>query len=146
MAPFWDSKCLQKSSEILEAILEVKKGARTTPSPLFWGRPGGMRGVPGEDNGGVRERTPDKNRGREPRRRQGTLEVGSSTPSPVGRRIAPRIPPGWGYYPSSVAEASSAAQRRVAQQHAYRWVWLRAGAISSPALKKLEQPFTVTYI
>ena len=40
------------------------------------GRPGGMRGVPGEDNGGVRERTPAENSGREPRRRQGTLESG----------------------------------------------------------------------
>ena len=105
-----------------------------------------MRGGPGEDNGGVRERTPAENSGREPRRRQGTLEVESSTPSPVGRRIAPRIPPGWGYYPSSVAEASSAVQRTVAQQHAYMLEWLQAGAISSQAFKKLEQPFSVTYI
>ena len=60
---------------------------------VIWGRLGGMRGVLGEDNGGVRERTPDKNRGREPRRRQGTLDVWSSTPSPVGRRNASRIPP-----------------------------------------------------
>ena len=35
-----------------------------------------MRRGPGEDNGGVLERTPGKNRGREPRRRQGTLERG----------------------------------------------------------------------
>ena len=46
------------------------------PEPLHNWRPGGMRGGPGEDNGGVLERTPDKNRGREPRRRQGTLELG----------------------------------------------------------------------
>ena len=43
---------------------------------LIWGRRGGMREGPGEDNGGVLERTPGKNRGREPRRRQGTLELG----------------------------------------------------------------------
>ena len=89
LAPFWQPKCNQKSSEILDAILEVKKVAPR----IFWGRLCGMRGGPGEDNGGVLERTPDKNRGREPRRRQGTLEVGSSTPSPVGRRNASRIPP-----------------------------------------------------
>ena len=46
------------------------------PGHLQEGRPGGMRGVPGEDNGGIRERTPAENRGREPRRRQGTLEGG----------------------------------------------------------------------
>ena len=46
------------------------------PEHLQEGRPGGMRGVPGEDNGGVRERTPAENSGREPRRRQGTLESG----------------------------------------------------------------------
>ena len=61
MAPFCEPKCLQKSSEILEAILEVKKGAGL----LFWERPGGMRGGPGEDNGGVLELTP----GRESRQR-----------------------------------------------------------------------------
>ena len=72
LAPFWEPKCNQKSSEILEAILEVKKGDRL----IFWERPGGMRGGPGEDNGGVRERTPAENSGREPRRRQGTLEGG----------------------------------------------------------------------
>jgi len=31
LAPFWKPKCNQKSSEILEAILEVKKEAVTTP-------------------------------------------------------------------------------------------------------------------
>ena len=35
-----------------------------------------MRGGPGEDNGGVREPISAENRGREPRRRQGTLELG----------------------------------------------------------------------
>ena len=73
-------------------------GRQTKPTNpdrlIFWERPGGMRGGPGEDNGGVREPIPAENSGREPRRRQGTLEVGSSTPSPVGRRNASRIPPG----------------------------------------------------
>ena len=46
------------------------------PGPIFWERPGGMRGGPREDNGGVREQIPAENRGREPRRRQGTLELG----------------------------------------------------------------------
>ena len=54
--------------------------------------------------------------------------------------------PGWGYYPSSGAEASSVVQRRVAQQHACMWVWLRAGASSSMASKKLEQHYSVTHI
>ena len=60
---FWQLKCLQNPSEILEAILEAKKGVPR----IFWGRPGGMRGVPGEDNGGVREPISAENRGREPR-------------------------------------------------------------------------------
>ena len=58
LAPFWEPKCDQKSSEILEAILNVKKRAR----PIFWERPGGMRGGPGEDNGGVLELTPEDRR------------------------------------------------------------------------------------
>ena len=45
LAPFWESKCLQKSSEILDAFLEAKKEL----GPIFLGRPGGMRGGPGED-------------------------------------------------------------------------------------------------
>ena len=49
---------------------------KVAPDPVKEGRRGGMRGVPGEDNGGVRERTPAENSGREPRRRQGTLELG----------------------------------------------------------------------
>ena len=56
LAPFWESKCLQKSSEILDAILEAKK----VPGLIFWERPGGMRGGPGEDNGGVLELTPGR--------------------------------------------------------------------------------------
>ena len=50
-APFWSSKALQKSSEILDAFLEAKKGGE----PVIRGRPGGLRGPPGEDYGGVRE-------------------------------------------------------------------------------------------
>ena len=61
MAPFWEPKCNQKSSKILEAILEVKKEAPL----IFWERPGGMRGGPREDNGGVLELTS----GRESRQR-----------------------------------------------------------------------------
>ena len=57
---FWQQKCVQKSGEILEAILEAKKGVPR----IFWGRPGGMRGGPGEDNGGVREPISAENRGR----------------------------------------------------------------------------------
>ena len=72
LAPFWQPKGLQKSSEILNAILEPKR--RPQMHPLGSARRN-ARG-PGEDNGGVLERTPDKNRGREPRRRQGTLEGG----------------------------------------------------------------------
>ena len=43
LAPFWEPKCNQKSSEILEAILEVKKGC----ARQIWGGPGGMRGALG---------------------------------------------------------------------------------------------------
>ena len=60
LAPFWKPKCNQKSSEILEAILEVKKDSPR----IFWERPGGMRGGPGEDNGGGREPISAENRGR----------------------------------------------------------------------------------
>ena len=104
------------------------------PAHLHEGRPGGMRGGPGEDNGGVLEPIWAENRGREPRAgaRSSRLRCLARRPR-MGRRIAPRIPPGWDYYPSSVAEASSAVQRRVAQQHAYMWLWLRAGASISPA-------------
>ena len=45
LAPFWEPKCNQKSSEILDAFLEVKKQL----GPIFLERSGGMRGVPGED-------------------------------------------------------------------------------------------------
>ena len=65
MAPFWEPKCNQKSSEILDAILEAQKEVPL----IFWARLGGMREGPGEDNGGVLELTPGKNRGREPRQR-----------------------------------------------------------------------------
>ena len=53
---FWEPKGLQKSSNILDAILEAKKGAPR----IFWGRPGGMRGGPGRDYGGVRTQNPGK--------------------------------------------------------------------------------------
>ena len=39
-----EPKCLQKSSEILDAILEAKQ----VDSQIFWGRPGGMRRASGE--------------------------------------------------------------------------------------------------
>ena len=119
---------------------------KVEPELVKEGRPGGMRGGPGEDNGGVREPISAENRSRGSKAGARSSSIASSTPSPVGRRIAPRIPPGWGYYPNSVVEARSAVQRRVAQQYAYMWVWLRPGAISSPALKKLEQRSSVTHI
>ena len=90
MGAFWEPKGLQKSSEILDAILEVKKEA----PPIFLGRPGGMRGGPGEDNGGVREPISAENRGRGSKAGARSSSIASSTPSPVGRRSAPRIPPG----------------------------------------------------
>ena len=63
LAPFWEPKCNQKSSEILEAILEVKKGDR----PIFWERPGGMRGGPGENDGDqFRQRIEAESRGQGP--------------------------------------------------------------------------------
>ena len=62
---------------------------------VIWGRPGGMRGVPGGIIGGYKDakiagETRPENQGQE----QGILGVLSSTPFPVGRRIASRIPPG----------------------------------------------------
>ena len=63
LAPFWQPKCNQKSNEILEAILEVKKEGGL----LFWGRFCGMRGVPGEPMEGyeneLRQRIPAENQG-----------------------------------------------------------------------------------
>ncbi len=44
MGAFWEPKCLQKSSEILDAILEAKRGG----GEQIWGRPGGMRRASGE--------------------------------------------------------------------------------------------------
>ena len=43
-----------------------RNGAKTNKLEI-WGRLGGMRGVPGEDKGGVREPILAENRGREPR-------------------------------------------------------------------------------
>ena len=72
LAPFWQPKGLQKSSEILNAILEPKK--RFTAQ--LWGSARRNARGPWGTYGGVRERTPAENSGREPRRRQGTLELG----------------------------------------------------------------------
>ena len=103
LAPFWQPKGLQKSSEILNAILEPKKRF----NPQLWGSARRNARGPGRIMEGYenqfRQRIPAENQGREPRRRQGTLDVWSSTPSPVGRRIAPRIPPGRGYFDVSFA-------------------------------------------
>ena len=54
--------------------------AKKIAGPFFWGPLGGMRGL-GRDLGGVRD-----------------LEVVSHTPYLVGRRIAPRMPPGRGCF------------------------------------------------
>ena len=60
---FLEPKCNQKSSEILKAILEVKKGGGL----IFWARLCGMRGVPGEPMEGykneLRQRIPAENQG-----------------------------------------------------------------------------------
>ena len=76
LASFWEafgtileSKCLQKSSEILDAILKPKKG----PGPQLWGSARRNARGPGEDYGGVQEPIPAENSGRDRRQGPGAL-------------------------------------------------------------------------
>ena len=74
-----------------ENRFEARFGARMTH---FGGRPGGYRGAVGRIIGGVQ--STDSQIGRISERYKKISVEGSSTPFPVGRRIASRIPPGRG--------------------------------------------------
>ena len=101
----WEPKRHLKVDEILDAILGAKKEA----SPIFWGRPGGMCRVPGGNNRGVQG---CQNCRRDEDQGIRNSRLVSSTPSLVGRRIAPRIPPGWDSGPKNNAPQASWIYRK----------------------------------
>ena len=89
--PFWKPECVQTSIEKMDAFFEVKRGA----VPIFWGRPGGMCRALGGIIGGYKD---PKIAGESRTRAKEFLISVSSTPSRVGRRIAPRISLGRSYF------------------------------------------------
>ena len=104
LGPFWDPKRHQKINEILDAILDAKKWI----PGIFGGAPGGMCRVPGGNNRGVQG---CQNCRRDEDQGIRNSRIVSSTPSLVGRRIAPHIPPGWDSEPEFTISSTAGKVR-----------------------------------